>query len=182
MVTVSHITKPEQLKTQVTFCIVIKFMSFYPQWNQTNPFWRLWKTAKHVSNLWQNQGRFHCSERRVALASESQSEWQTLLRGLTNRCKIPADSSSLPSKVSSSCSLRLGKPKELGSPYLWQIVFHAHRCPSLKNRLQVSNRLPVKIERVITFLCCSFLICFFSYTSLISDQFILQILKHLQLP
>lgn len=157
MVTVSHISKPEQLKIQITFFIVIRLISFYLQWNQTNSFWRLRETTKNVSNVRQNQGRFYCSERRMAMASESQSEWQTLLWSITNWCKIPADSRSLPSKVSSWCSLMLGKPRDPDSPYLRQIDFDPHWCPGLKNRLQVSLThpyllLPVKIGRIITFL------------------------------
>lgn len=91
------------------------------------------------------------------MASESQSEWQTLLWGITDWCKVPADSGSLPSKVSSWCSLMLGKPQNPNSSFLRQIVFDSHWCPGLKNRLQVSLThfylfLPVKIGGVIIFL------------------------------
>lgn len=123
------------------------------------------------------------------MASESQSEWQTLLWGLTNWCKIPADSGSLPSKVSSWCSLMLGKPQNPNSPYLRQIVFDPHCCPGLKNRLQVSLThfyllLPVKIGRVIIFLWIFMPFIFYIFyfrPRLISYHFILQIPKDLQL-
>lgn len=139
----------ELLKAQSTFCIVTHTtISFYSQWNQTDYLWRLRETAKNVGNLWQNHGRLHGSERRMALASESQGEWQTPLWSISHWRKIPANSSALLSKVRRSCSL-LGQPKELDGPCLRQIVFYPHKCPGSEKQItdkpiSAFSTLPIK--------------------------------------
>ena len=150
---------------------------------------RLWEATKDVSHLWQNQGGFHCSGRRVAVASKSQKEWPTLLWGIFDQWKIPGDCSSLLSKVSSSCCPRLGRLKFV---YLSSECDHQQHSfpftlkrPGLKNKLHDNTIwgftiLSVRMGKVLFFVFCFF--CFLGLYLQHMEIPRLEVKSELQLP